>query len=53
MTRIVSLWWCARIVVGLGFLILAGCGSQPTITPYVDGDAGRNLYFGVQLEWKL
>jgi hypothetical protein len=53
MTRIASLLLLVRIAVGLGFLTLAGCGTNPSVTPYVDGDAGRNLYIGVELEWKI
>jgi hypothetical protein len=34
-------------------LLVAGCGTQPKVSPYVDGDAGKSLYLGVKLEWQL
>jgi hypothetical protein len=37
----------------LSLLLVAGCGVNPKVTPYVDGDAGRSLYLGVQVEWKI
>lgn len=35
----------------LPLLFLSGCGTM-SVAPYVDGDAGRDLYVGVQIEWK-
>jgi len=30
---------------------MSGCGAK--VTPSVDADAGRDLYFGVSLEWPI
>lgn len=46
--------FAALVFVAIVVIVaLSGCGTQPKVSPYVDGDAGKSLYLGVKLEWQL